>query len=112
MKVFHHLNQGQKETQILDASEIENIKGILTEDTSDDLSLEDLMPPMSVMPSIMEPVVEEQKETKENENKTELLNLDSNVLAQTLAAMPVENLRQLLAGATVKIKMKFPKLKK
>ena len=104
----------KKETQILDELEIENIKGILSEDNSADMTLEDLMPVMAVMP-----VVEEKEEKQEQKSKKIVkeevstpLDMDSNVLAQTLAAMPVENLRQLLAGAKVNIKIKFPKLKK
>ena len=110
----------KKETQILDELEIENIKGILTEDSSEDMTLEDLMPAMAVVPTIDKKeetkIVEEEKEYKEeNEQKEEAsstLDIDANVLSQTLAAMPVENLRLLLAGAKVSIKIKFPKLNK
>ena len=104
----------KKETQILDELEIENIKDILTEDSTDDMSLEDLMPPMAVMP-LLEKQEEKEEVEKKEKKKEEInnnVNVDSNVLAQTLTAMPVENLRELLAGATVKIKIKFPKSKK
>jgi hypothetical protein len=108
----------KKETQILDELEIENIKGILTEDTSADMTLEDLMPAMAVMPTI-ETKVEKEETKKEKTKKVETekeevnnsLGIDSTVLAQTFAAMPVENLRQLLAGAKINIKIKFPKEK-
>jgi len=124
----------KKETKILDEQEIENIKGILTEDTSEEMTLEELMPPMSVMPSISESVDKEEssKETatdeemkKEKHKKDKVkaekvakeedddsFDFDTNVLSQTLAAMPVENLRQLLSGAKVNITIKFPKSKK
>jgi len=107
-----------KETKILDASEIENIKGILTEDTNEEMTLEDLMtPPMAVMPSAVESTTKEEKSTqKEEKQKVKVekksddeVNFDTNVLAQTLLTMPVENLRELLAGAQVNIKIKFPK---
>jgi len=106
-----------KETKILDASEIENIKGILTEESSDEMTLEDLMTPMAVIPSAVESTTKEEKSSEEEakqkvkvEKKAESeVDFDTNVLAQTLAAMPVENLRELLAGAQVNIKIKFPK---
>jgi hypothetical protein len=109
----------KKETKILDASEIENIKGILTEETSDEMSLEDLMtPPMAVISSDIESTTKEQKSSEAEPKKVKVekkvdneVDFDTNVLSQTLAAMPVENLRELLAGAKVNIKIKFPKSK-
>ena len=115
------IEEVKKETQILDELEIENIKGILTEDTSDDMTLGDLMPAMAVMPSVVESTTKKDKKTKDKKVKKEefkeeeevddSLDFDSNVLSQTLAAMPVENLRQLLSGAKINIKIKFPKSK-
>ena len=109
----------KKETQILDELEIENIKGILSEDNSDDMTLEDLMPAMAVVPTIDPTDTKEATDTQENKKEEKLeeesaktLDMDANVLAQTLTAMPVENLRQLLAGAKVNIQIKFPKLEK
>jgi hypothetical protein len=98
------IEEVKKETQVLDEVEIENIKSILIEDSSDDMVLEDLIPAMAVMPTVEE--VKEKEEVDSNE-----LDIDSNVLSQTLAAMPVENLRQLLAGSKINIKIKFPKSK-
>ena len=107
----------KKETQILDELEIENIKGILSEDNSADMTLEDLMPAMAVVPTIDPTDTKEATDTQENKKEEKLeeesaktLDMDSNVLAQTLTSMPVENLRQLLAGAKVNIQIKFPKL--
>jgi len=115
------IKEVKKETQILDELEIENIKGILTEDTSDDMTLGDLMPAMAVMPLVVESTTKKDKkikdkkvkeeEFKEDEDIDDSLDFDSNVLSQTLAAMPVENLRQLLSGAKINIKIKFPKSK-
>ena len=97
----------KNETKILDPLEIENIKGILTEDISNDMRLEDLMPPMP-----MSALKEEVKEIKEDKViEDEISTIDANVLGQTLSAMPVKKLRELLAGATVKIKIKFPESK-
>ncbi|CAA6810883.1 MAG: Highly acidic protein [uncultured Sulfurovum sp.] len=99
----------EKEPKILDKTEIENIKGILTEDTDDEMSLDDLMTPPIHTPF-------ESKETQPKEIDTKVSGsdepIDSGVLAQTLSAMPVESLRKLLAGATVNIKIKFPKTSK
>jgi len=55
---------------------------------------------------------ENKKEEKLEEESAKTLDMDANVLAQTLTSMPVENLRQLLAGAKVNIQIKFPKLEK
>jgi len=109
----------KKETKILDELEIENIKGILSEDNSADMTLEDLMPAMAVVPTIDPRDTKEATDTQENKKEEKLeeesaktLDMDANVLAQTLTSMPVENLRQLLAGAKVNIQIKFPKLEK
>ncbi|CAA6798826.1 MAG: Highly acidic protein [uncultured Sulfurovum sp.] len=111
----------KKETKILDEVEIENIKGILTEDINDEMTLDDLMTPVALS-SFGTEDTEEVKEEKKTENNQEVKkvkelevskssDIDSGVLAQTLTAMPVDALRELLAGATVKIKIKFPKSK-
>jgi hypothetical protein len=89
------------QTQILDEVEIAKIKGILTEDTSDEVSLDNLMPlPEKSM----------QEESKEIKQDDVLVNSDA--LAKTLTSMPVEALRELLAGAKVNIKIKFPDSRK
>ena len=104
------ITEVKKETKILDESEIANIKGILTEDISDDLTLEDLMPPMSAVTALEVKKIEEKGEVNTDSVDTKLT-IDSNEVAQSLATMPIESLRDLLAGATVKIKIKFPKSK-
>jgi len=98
----------KKETQILDESEVEKIKGILTEDSSDEVTFDELITPMNVA-SVTPSEVEETKEVKEELEPTKSTNVDSGVLAETLLAMPVDSLRELLAGATVKIEINFPK---
>jgi len=121
----------KKETKILDELEIENIKGILTEDISDEITLDELMTPVAVMPSVVESTPKEkdalkeefkvekieiekkeEKREKKSDKIDDALDFDTNVLSQTLAAMPVENLRELLSGAKVNITIKFPKSKK
>lgn len=108
----------KSETQILDQLEIDKIKGILTEDLSDDMTLDDLMTPVPAMvtggvPQEVSKETEELEEVAKVEEKIvpKASDVDAGVLAQTLAAMPVASLRELLAGATVKIEIKFPKSK-
>jgi len=95
-------------TKILDKSEIDNIKEILEEDTSNNLELEDLMttavPVMSVTEGLEAKV--EKKKSKKAKNAT---NIHSDVLLETLTSLPIESLRELLSGAKVSIKIKFPK---
>jgi len=98
-------------TKILDQNEIENIKGLLSEDTSSDMVLEDLMPPAPS--AIVKEEEEEEKKSKKDSSKKvkESSVLDTDILVETLTAMPIEKLRELLAGAKVKIIIKFPKAK-
>lgn len=94
--------QEKHETKILDEVEIAKIKGILTEDTSDEVSLD------TVMSLPGKPLLEEEnKELKKGD-----VTVDSDALAKTLTSMPVEALRELLAGAKVNIKIKFPDSRK
>ena len=109
-------------TKILDEVEIENIKGLLSEDesSSEEMKLEDLMAPVSNVPTIMtnesDEVIEEKKEKsskkeKKSKKKIDSSTLESKVLIDTLTTLSVESLRELLAGAKVNIKIKFPKAK-
>ena len=98
------------ETKILDKNEIENIKGLLSEDTnSNDMTLEDLMTP----PAMVEKVEDEEKKSKKKKVKKdkENISVDSDVIVQSLSALSIEGLRELLAGARVNINIKFPKAK-
>lgn len=90
------------ETKVLDEVEIAKIKGILTDDSSDEVSLETVIP-----------VSEKSLVQGENQSLPQGdVQLNSEVLAQTLTSMPVGALRELLAGAKVSIKIKFPDAKK
>ena len=90
------------ETKVLDEIEIAKIKGILTDDSSDEVSLETVIP-----------VSEKSLVQGENQSLPQGdVQLNSEVLAQTLTSMPVGALRELLAGAKVSIKIKFPDAKK
>ena len=94
------------ETKILDKNEIENIKGLLTEDTHDEMTLEDLMTP-SMMVEDKEKKSKKKKVKKEKENSS----VKSDIFVKSLAGLSVEGLRELLAGARVNINIKFPKAK-
>ena len=96
-------------TKILDESEIENIKDLLNDEVDNDMSLEDVMPSMS-MESI-KPKSSKKKSSKKSKESKESIGLDSNVLIETMKSLPVENLRELLAGAKIDISIKFPKAK-
>lgn len=106
------LETEEKEPQILDKTEIDTIKGILTEDIDPDMKLDDLMTPPLNMGTSLE-VEDEAKVTKEPKVETSKVEtsetMEAGVLAETLSAMPVKALRELLAGAKVNINIKFPK---
>ncbi len=104
-KKEEQVNEKVLETKILDKNEIENIKGLLSEDVSDEVNLEELMPTA--------PVIENEKKEKKKKSKKEKKSseLESGVVFDTLASLPVEKLRELLAGARVNISIKFPKAK-
>ena len=99
------------EPKILDKSEIENIKGLLSEDTNDEMSLEDLMTSPMVVESgkDKETNLEDKKEDKEEDK--EHLSVESDNIVKSLSTLPVEALRELLAGAEVNINIKFPEAK-
>ena len=100
------LEEVSQATQILDESEIENIKGLLNEEVDDNMSLEDLMP---AIPAVeVEPKVAKKKSSKKAKESS---NVEANVLLETMKSLPVENLRELLAGARININIKFPKAK-
>jgi len=115
------------ETKVLDAEEIGTIKDILEEDTSKTLELEDLIAPTMASgavamarPSeeliVSKEVVDEEnidrKKKKKSKKEKKVLVADtesSTTLVETLSNLKVESLRELLAGATVSIKIEFPK---
>ena len=92
-----------EKTQVLDESEIENIKGLLSEDATPDMELSDLMPGLIVQ--------EEEKKAKKKKSKKEEASssFEGDTLLNTIASLPTESLKELLAGSKVKISIKFPK---
>jgi len=115
------LEESNNETKILDKAEIENIKGLLSDDIdTDEMTLDDLMPLAPLMSLDSSETSEVEKEAKKDEKKVEKkkvkkekssMDIESNVLMATVASLPVEKLRELLAGARVNISIKFPKAK-
>jgi len=97
-------------TKILDESEIENIKGLLSEDNSSEMALEDLMTSAPLLEKVDE---KEEVVVKAEKKKSKKLTkkVDDAAVMETLSSLPIESLRELLAGATVNIKIKFPKAK-
>jgi len=116
------------ETKVLDVEEIETIKEILEDDTSSDtMELDDLLAPsmagvagvaaVSLSSSDLEAkdIKDEDADTKKkkkSKKEKKVLVEDSeslDTLVHTLSNLKVESLRELLAGATVSIKIEFPK---
>jgi len=96
-------------TKVLDASEIANIKDILEDDTNENMELSDLMTSAAPAMSAVEPIEEKVEKKKKSKKVKETAVLDSDVSLETLANLPIESLRKLLAGARVNITIKFPK---
>ena len=108
------------ETKVLDAGEIETIKEILEEDTSDTIELDDLVAPGMAGVAAMALSSEElqsqdlddadkkKKKKSKKEKKVSLEETDT-TLVDTLSNLKVESLKELLAGATVTINIQFPK---
>jgi hypothetical protein len=95
------------ETKILDKDELSTIKDILENDKSVAMELEDLM---TTQPATVNLVESSKKEKKRKSKKVKVSSeVGSEVLADTLASLPIETLRGLLAGANIKISIKFPK---
>jgi len=95
------------ETKILDENELSTIKDILNNEDSVNVELEELMPTQSATVNL----VESSKKAKKRKAKKVKVSSEvgSEVLADTLASLPIETLRGLLAGANIKISIKFPK---
>jgi hypothetical protein len=115
------------ETKVLDAEEIGTIKDILEDDTSDVMELDDLIAPsmaaagmtaMAVSTNelvssdvIADEDIDKKKKKKSKKEKRVMVEdtETSDTLVDTLSNLKVESLRELLAGATVSIKIEFPK---
>jgi len=98
------------ETKILDQSEVLNIKDILENDENSNVELDELMTPAVQMIR-----TSKEKKRKDKKKKIKKVNNSSSVQADavidTLASLPVDTLKGILAGATIKVSIKFPKVK-
>ncbi|SFV58380.1 Highly acidic protein [hydrothermal vent metagenome] len=99
------------ETKILDESEVLNIKDILENDNNSTIELDELMttPPVEMISSSDDSKKKEKKKNAEKLDKTS--SLESDTLIETINSLPINNLKELLAGSTIKITIKFPKVK-
>ncbi len=108
------LEDNMVETKILDENEVENIKGLLSEDTNDEMTLDDLMTPTMLVESNENKDIELDKKIEEKVDKKEDkrdLSIEQDAIAKSLSTLSVEALRELLAGAEVNINIKFPEAK-
>jgi hypothetical protein len=95
------------ETKILDENELSTIKDILNNEESVTMELEELM---TTQPATVNLVESSKKEKKRKAKKVKVSSeVGSEMLADTLTSLPIETLRGLLAGANIKISIKFPK---
>ncbi|SFV58514.1 Highly acidic protein [hydrothermal vent metagenome] len=99
------------ETKILDESEVLNIKDILENDDNSTIELDELMttPAVEMIPSSDDSKKKEKK--KKVEKVDESSSLEADTLIETINSLPINNLKELLAGSTIKITIKFPKVK-
>jgi len=117
------------ETKVLDAEEIGTIKDILEDDVSDTMELDDLLAPsmagvagvaaMALSSGDFEAQESDEsdestdkKKKKKSKKEKKILVEESesaDTLVDTLSNLKVESLKELLAGATVSIKIEFPK---
>ena len=117
-EVKEEVNPEDTTTKVLDHSEIANIKEILQDEKTETMELEDLMAPSMSAISLLETetksdkvVSEEVEKKKKSKKEKPVSTVNSEVLVETLASLQVETLRELLAGTTVTINIKFPKAK-
>jgi hypothetical protein len=103
-------SEAKVETKILDQSEVLNIKDILENDEDSTVELDDLMTPaVQMIRTTDEPKKKEKK--KKVKKVDESSSLQADTVIDTLTALPVDTLKGLLAGATIKVSIKFPKVK-
>ena len=116
--IFDSIEQKEdNDTKILDKDEISNIKHLLNDETPDDLSLEDIMTPPTTPLALADTDIKKKKKKKKKRKKTkeikttlkdEEIKIGTEVITETIKAMPVEELRQLLRGTKIHITIEFP----
>jgi len=100
-------------TKILDENEITTIKNILDNKDESVKELSEVMSrPEKVVTTLLSSEFDEKvKVEKKKEKKSKDSLSSSSLLIEALSSMPIENLRELLAGAKVNVSIKFPKVK-
>jgi len=87
-------------TKILDKDEINNIKNLLNEETSNIIEKSTVL---------TEPIKKKKKKkSKKIKDKTKEKKVAVDVITDTIKTMPVEELRQLLRGTKIHITIEFP----
>ncbi|RUM69138.1 MAG: hypothetical protein DSZ07_05395 [Sulfurovum sp.] len=105
------------ETKILDQSELLNIKDILENDDDSTIELDDLMttPAVEMIQTSDNSLDNSSNNKKEKKSESQKLDEDASLEAEnvinTLSVLPLDRLKGLLAGSTIKITIKFPKEK-
>lgn len=107
--------QEAKDTQILDSSEISNIKALLDDESKtldETQTLDDVITPS--IPHVQDEPTDTKKK-KKKEKKRELTPeadeealTHSNALVETIKSLPAEELRHFLRGAKIHITIEFP----
>jgi len=101
-------------TKILDQDEVSNIKSLLADEgkaSDESLTLDDILASNApISPVVTQEVPQEQpkKEPKTTEENPTTQRNTGEVLLETIGKLPIEELRQLLRGATVNITIQFP----
>jgi len=104
--------QKDDSTKILDQDEISNIKNLLNNDdkeSDEEITLESIM-------TTTAPLVETPKKVKKKKKKKYKMvkksedseKLSSELITETLSAMPIDDLRRLLLGTKIHITIEFP----
>jgi len=101
-------DNSEESTKILDKDEINNIKNLLNDETpNNDLSLDDIIEkPITLTEPIEEKKSKKAKKIEDTKTKEDKIAVD--VITDTIKAMPVEELRQLLRGTKIHITIEFP----
>jgi len=93
-----------KEIKILETDEISNIEKIVNSKTSDDLSLDNIVEtPIALTEAQNKKKAKKIENSQEEESKVAV-----DVITDTIKAMPIEELRQLLRGTKINITIEFP----
>jgi len=95
-------------TKILDKDEISNIKNLLNNEISNDLSFDNIKTttPLALRESTKKKKNKKTKKIKEVQQEEGKVAVD--VITDTIKAMPVEELRALLRGTKINITIEFP----